>query len=316
MISREKPCEGIPWYDGDHPEDPYHGNRPFTDEFYNFTGWKCGRNGFIAKNVSDIRLYDFKTADNILAGVEISVTKDYNLGEPQVIGGLFVGKSEVNNDALILEASPNGVITARTENFAITGCHFYNYNFNKAAALGTCSHCYSVTKDDGARQVNVSKLYIDEATVTKKVIYTNPQKQILHDMDGTFTGLGPNTWATHDYKHLTVLPECTLDRDVYDGIVCDSSIRLRRLAFRHQEPFDPFWLQPLEILPYDDETIDPMSDEELEAYIDDTSNYGDIAYTKAGIPGKDTVAVFATGHKFKFHFGIGIDFEELDILPA
>jgi len=49
-------------------------------------------------------------------------------------------------------ASPNGIITYRTENFGVVGAHFYNYNFNDAAAFGTCSHCIMLpTRDDGAR---------------------------------------------------------------------------------------------------------------------------------------------------------------------
>ena len=80
MISREKECEPVPSFDGNNLDDPYHENRPYTDYFYNFTGWKNGRNCLIAKDVSDIRVDGFKCADNLLAGVEISVTSYYALG--------------------------------------------------------------------------------------------------------------------------------------------------------------------------------------------------------------------------------------------
>jgi len=82
MVSREKPCEPVADWDPMMPADPYHENRPYTNDFSNFTGWKNGRNCAIAKDVSDIRFHDFKCADNLLAGAEISVTQHYNLGEP------------------------------------------------------------------------------------------------------------------------------------------------------------------------------------------------------------------------------------------
>ena len=66
----------------------------------------------------------------------------------------------------------------------------------------------------------------------------------------------------------------------------------------------------LKILPYDDYLIDPMTEEELEAYIDDEGNYGTIEWKVEGwgVP-------FVTGHKYKIHFGkIGTNFENLDIM--
>ena len=38
--------------------------------FEDFTGYRNKRNGAIALNVGDVRFNNFKTADNILAGVE------------------------------------------------------------------------------------------------------------------------------------------------------------------------------------------------------------------------------------------------------
>lgn len=66
----------------------------------------------------------------------------------------------------------------------------------------------------------------------------------------------------------------------------------------------------LKILPYDDYLIDPMTEEELEAYIDDSSNYGTIEWKEEGwgVP-------FVTGHKYKIHWGmLGNNFLNLDIM--
>ena len=172
------------------------------------------------------------------------------------------------------------------------------------------------TRDDGARQHNVSELYIDEATVTKRIVYTVPWKAIFYDIDGTLTGLGPKTWATHNYSHLEAMPECTLNYEVYDGVICDSTVRLRRVSFEAPIPSDPFFMQSMFVVPMDDAIIGDMTEEELQVYLDDNSNYGEIEFTMPGDPGMNTVPVLVTGHKFKVHWSVGIDFEDIDIVPS
>jgi hypothetical protein len=41
------------------------------------TSWKNGRNGAIAEKVGDVRFHNFKVADNLLAGIEFSLTSEY-----------------------------------------------------------------------------------------------------------------------------------------------------------------------------------------------------------------------------------------------
>jgi hypothetical protein len=65
----------------------------------------------------------------------------------------------------------------------------------------------------------------------------------------------------------------------------------------------------LKYIPWDDELIDNMTEEEYYTYIDDEDNYGTVLWHKNGwgVP-------FVTGHKYKIHFGkIGTNFEWLDI---
>jgi hypothetical protein len=59
-----------------------------------------------------VRFNDFKTADNLLAGIEFSLTGEM-IGEyAQINGALIVGKT--NNTDFILEAmNPHGIITSR-----------------------------------------------------------------------------------------------------------------------------------------------------------------------------------------------------------
>ena len=66
----------------------------------------------------------------------------------KVVGGLVVGKSANGVESDILNASPHGIIGPRSEWFGIEGTKFYNFNFNDAAALGDCSHCWHTASTD------------------------------------------------------------------------------------------------------------------------------------------------------------------------
>jgi len=221
-------------YDSTDPANPYPANPPIIAEFHNLVSYKNGRNGAIAERVGAVQFHNFKTADNVLAGIEFSLTEDIIDGYAKVVGGLIVGKSE-NTEDLIDLASPHGIITPRTENFSIEGTKFYNFNFNDAAALGTCSHCFHpASTDSGARTVRVSGLEIDD-TVTKRIMYQYPRRAIFLDEDGSLTNQGAGSWATPYYLH-NDQPECTVDAEVYDGITCTSSIQVRRIAFSGYSP--------------------------------------------------------------------------------
>ena len=124
----------------------------------------------------------------------------------QINDCLINGRSN-NTDEFIDGAYPRGVITARTENFLVQNSRFYNYNWNEAAAFGTCSHCFHpAATDSGARTTSLRNLTFD-STVTRFINYQFPYVEILHDLDGTFTNLGPNSWATPYYGHHNV-KEC------------------------------------------------------------------------------------------------------------
>ena len=55
------------------PTDPVT-NPSITAVYENYLGYKNGRNGAIFETVGDVRCKNFKTADNILAGIEYSLT--------------------------------------------------------------------------------------------------------------------------------------------------------------------------------------------------------------------------------------------------
>ena len=55
------------------------------------------RNGAIAKKVGDVRFMNFKTADNMQAGVEFAETDFFGFEMPQVNGGFMVGRTNNTN---------------------------------------------------------------------------------------------------------------------------------------------------------------------------------------------------------------------------
>lgn len=176
-------------------------------------------NGAIAELVGDVRWLNFKVADNLIAGLEFSVCTTMD-GTAQINGALVIGRSD-NADEITNSTFSHGIITPRSENFQVNNVNFYNFDVAGKAALGSCSHCFHpASTDSGARTVTFSNLMFDES-VTTKIVYQFPFRDIFYDTDGTLTGLGANSWATPYFLH-NDQPECITDLEVYDGILCNS----------------------------------------------------------------------------------------------
>lgn len=162
----------------------------------NFTSWKNHVNGAIAETVGDVRFIGFKTADNLEAGIEFSLTSLAQDGTVMIANSLVIGNSK-NADEETLSTGFHGIITPRTENFQVHNVSFYNFNQAKQVAIGSCSHCFHpAATDSGARTITFSGLKFDDATVPVRIRYQYPFRDIFYDLDGSLTGLGPKTWAT------------------------------------------------------------------------------------------------------------------------
>lgn len=94
--------------------------------FEDFTGYKNKRNGAIALDVGDVRFNNFKTADNVLAGIEMEKTDNVYDERPGVYNSVVVGASVGNGDRSL---NPHGIIGPRTEWFTIRNVSFYNFDF-------------------------------------------------------------------------------------------------------------------------------------------------------------------------------------------
>jgi hypothetical protein len=216
---REKPCSNFSI--NTNNADPFGDNAPIIAEFHNLLSYKNGRNGAISERTGAVQFHNFKTADNKLAGIEVSETKFIPIdGYCKVVGGLIVGHS-ANTEAGTF--SPHGIIGPRSEFFRIDGTKFFNFDQNSAAAIGDCSHCWHpASTDQGARTISTINLTFD-ASVAKRVRWQYPFRGIIWDMDGTLTDLGADSWVTANYPHL-LQDECTANEAVYNGVVCDNTI--------------------------------------------------------------------------------------------
>ena len=310
LIPRTFPCEPMV-YDSTDPANPYPANPPIIAEFHNLVSYKNGRNGAIAERVGAVQFHNFKTADNVLAGMEFSLTEDIIDGYAKVVGGMVIGRTANSQDEIDL-GSPHGIITPRTENFSIEGVKFYNYDWNDAAGLGTCSHCFhAAATDSGARTVRVSNLHFDDATVTKRILYQYPYRAIFLDETGHLTNLGENSWATPGWKH-NEQPECTVDDPVYNGIVCPNTVQVRRIAFWGGSP-SHFDGMEMKIAQYERSDTSEMTPDELQAYVDDESNYSVVIYKSKLKPSNGWAMPFVTGHRYRVHWAEGLDFERMNI---
>ena len=84
LIPRQFPCSPI----------DYETNPPIIAEFHNLVSYKNGRNGAIAERLGAVQFHNFKTADNVLAGMEFSLTEDIRDGYAKIVGGLVIGRTE------------------------------------------------------------------------------------------------------------------------------------------------------------------------------------------------------------------------------
>lgn len=222
MEPRTYPCQPMV-YDESNSDDPYWQNPPIEANFWNYTGWKCNRDGAIGKKLGWVKFNNFKAADNRETGIQMSQT--FLIGNYSGVFGnnLVIGQSN-NTEPALLRSNPTGVVGPRTENWVANGIKFYNFNWGEAACFGSCSHCWHPqSSDHGARQYDVSNMYFDDATVLRRIRYGTPFNGIYHDLDGTLTGLGAGSWATH-FEAAHDLPECQMDMTLWDGHICDSTV--------------------------------------------------------------------------------------------
>ena len=97
---------------------------------------------------------DLVLADNKWAGFEVEQDGNDVDNVGYLDGALIIGRTTANSATF--DAAPHGLITPRTERYWMKNVQFHNFDFTgsvcdgepadcikDAAAVGSCSHCYS-----------------------------------------------------------------------------------------------------------------------------------------------------------------------------
>ena len=201
-----------------------------------------------------------------------------------------------------MEAPAFGVIGARTEGLTFNNVSFYNFDGENMASIGSCSHCFfDATTDSGARTTHFRNLYFDPTTNPVKIRYETPYRDIFYDLDGSLTGLGPGSWATPWYPH-NLQPECQGYLKEFNGIICNSSVQIRRVVFYNYLPMS-LSMHNLNILKVDDAVIGKMDNATKQQYIGNKDNYSAVLWRLQVNPSMSWAFPVVTGHKYKLHWG-------------
>ena len=74
LVPRTNPCAAWTYNNSDPSATgaPYPGNPSIPAKFYNLVGWKNGRSAAIGEEMGAVEWHNFKTADNLLSGMEWS----------------------------------------------------------------------------------------------------------------------------------------------------------------------------------------------------------------------------------------------------
>lgn len=76
-------------------DDPWSYNPTIPAIFEDFTAFKCRRNGLIGEDVGDLRFKNFKVADVLMSGLEVTFREfSAPFTTTRIENALLVGKSE------------------------------------------------------------------------------------------------------------------------------------------------------------------------------------------------------------------------------
>lgn len=200
-----------------------------TATYERFTGWKNNHDSAIAEEIGDVRFVDFKVADNHKAGIEVTYTEfSTPYTTARLSGALIVGKSNNTEDDV---SGSIGVITPQTDGWLVENVKFYNFD-DDMYPIGDESHSkFPVVRDFGGRLHKLKGLTFVNSH--KRIHWEIPYRGIYEILDDSYTGkIG--SFVAAPWDHL-LTPECTLQNDLYNAIVCDGA-KIRRVLFYGLSP--------------------------------------------------------------------------------
>jgi hypothetical protein len=147
----------------------------------------------------------------------------------------------------------------------------------------------------------------DDATVDTRIKWKEPFKGIFHDLDGTLTKQGPDSYVSAYWSH-NDWPECNVDMELYDGIICPSPYAIERIVFFGAK--GDVGYNPLLVWQYEDANIAGKTEEELADYLTE-DNGSEVVWKRKGRPSKHWTAPYVTDHRYYMRWAWGLDFEQI-----
>ena len=288
-------------------------NKPVPAEFKRFTAWKCTRDGAIAEEVGDVRFVDFKVADNVFAGIELTYTQFTRwFHTTRVVNAMIVGNSGNSEGAC---KGSVGLITPQTDGLLVDGAKFFNFD-EKMNAFGDASHSFNPpTRDHGARLTKLQKLSFTNSH--RKIAWGVPATGFWEILDSSLTGQAGFVAAY--WPHL-INPDCTEQLDTYNSIVCTGSNKIRRIGFYDLNEIEVFAYLNASILRETGEAIPNKTITNPDGSNSSVPLWSFISMQKGGknhkLPERAWNVPFVTGYKYRVHWGSspvdwkGIKFEQ------
>ena len=274
-------------------------NTPVTANLERFTAWKCMFNGAIGEDLGDIRFIDFKLADNILAGIELTYTHWTQWFQTtRVQNALIIGNSGNSEGAC---SGSIGLLGSQTDGLFIDGAHFYNFDSTQFP-LGQMSHSFKTpTRDMGARYMKLQNLSFTNSV--KLINWGFPATGFFEILDNTLNG-NTGIFVAAFLTHLQT-DQCVADLATYNAIVCAPGQKIRRVGFYGQSPFAIFNFLPAEILRLDgtDIPFTPVTDDN--GVVTNEPTWSQIKMQKGGknkSPNRTWNIPFVTNHTYNVHW--------------
>ena len=272
----------------------------------------------MAYKVGAVQFQNFMTANSLLANMEYSyVVSDIADDFAKIVGGWSLGKSPNWTSDKLDDASPNGIIFARSENFSIQDTKFCFYEWDDdAASLGPCSQCNDdVDNDIGSYTTKVVNLWYDPSSVDYRIRWHYWQTAIIMDLDSTTTNqVAGLSWATPNLPHNNQ-PECVVDTsptcEFGCGLICDGSVQVRSVWFYGYYP-NTFTNKILKIINWSSDKR-AIESGDFDAYLGDGNNFSNM-YPHGRIGGSNTdvwAVPYVTGYSYRLSWGEHIDFKRM-----
>ena len=275
LLSSFNPCSATP------------NDTPAPSTFDSTTVYRTAGAGYSLKHLGP----DVQIANSII--VECPSAVDWS----NLDGANITSRDHIVNTLFVGALTPgsfwpvNGFWLPQTEYVRITNITFYN---NPAVAILSCKQCDSAAQlSQGGFTIYTKGLQFVNTPIRFRPVY--PFKEILYDQDGTLTGIVNGSLTA--YYAFNVNPHCKAMNATYGGIVCDNTVRVRRLAIMFPLP-SAIWSAVLNVTSYDS-AGNVMGTDHIPYHTYDFSGW---------------LVPVVTGYTYSFNFSVGSQPIDWDML--